>query len=138
MEEKKHKGVLTGSEITDMKITLVNGRAHKKHTQGGDFREATYRAVRQGLKQAKSILLEPYYSFRLEIPERMVGRAMTDIEQMKGTWEILSMDGEMAVLGKCPVVTMRNYHKDVVAYTGGYGRLFAALKGMNHAITAKR
>ena len=82
-----------------MKITLVNGRAHKKHTQGGDFREATYRAVRQGLKQAKSILLEPYYSFRLEIPEKMVGRAMTDIEQMKGTWEILSMDGEMAVLG---------------------------------------
>ncbi len=130
LEEKKHKGVLTGSEITDMKITLVNGRAHKKHTQGGDFRKATYRAVRQGLKQAKSILLEPYYSFRLEIPEKMVGRAMTDIEQMKGTWEILSMDGEMAVLGgSAPVVTMRNYHKDVVAYTGGYGRLFCSFKG---------
>ena len=82
LEEKDHKGVLTGSVITDMTITLVAGRAHKKHTEGGDFREATYRAVRQGLKQAKSVLLEPYYAFQLELPEKMVGRAMTDIEKM--------------------------------------------------------
>ena len=82
-----HKGVLTGSPITDMKITLVAGRAHNQHTEG-DFREATYRAVRQGLKEADSILLEPYYTFRLEVPEKKVGRAMTDIEKMQGTWEI--------------------------------------------------
>lgn len=130
LEEKAHKGVLTGSAITDMKITLVAGRAHKKHTEGGDFREATYRAVRQGLKQAESILLEPYYAFQLELPEKMVGRAMTDIEKMHGTCEILQTDGEMTVLvGSAPVVTMRNYHREVVAYTKGHGRLFCSLKG---------
>ncbi|MEG1133381.1 MAG: TetM/TetW/TetO/TetS family tetracycline resistance ribosomal protection protein [Cellulosilyticaceae bacterium] len=128
--EKAHKGVLTGSAITDIKITLVSGRAHKKHTEGGDFREATYRAVRHGLKQAKSILLEPYYAFQLELPEKMVGRAMTDIEKMRGTCEILQTDGEMTVLvGNAPVVTMRNYQKEVVAYTKGHGRLFCSLKG---------
>lgn len=128
--EKSHKGVLTGSAITDMKITLVSGRAHKKHTEGGDFREATFRAVRHGLKQAKSILLEPYYAFQLELPEKMVGRAMTDIEKMRGTCEILQTDGEMTVLvGSAPVVTMRNYQKEVVAYTKGHGRLFCSLKG---------
>ena len=88
LEEKLHKGVLTGSQITDMKITLVSGRAHNKHTEGGDFREATYRAVRQGLKEANSLLLEPYYDFYLELPENMVGRAMNDIDKMHGTWEI--------------------------------------------------
>lgn len=130
LEEKEHKGVLTGSPITDIKITLVSGRAHNKHTEGGDFREATYRAVRHGLKSAKSVLLEPYYSFRLELPEKMVGRAMTDIEKMCGVCELSQTDGEMAVLvGSAPVVTMRNYQKEVVAYTKGTGRLFYTLKG---------
>jgi len=130
LEEKVHKGVLTGSAITDMKITLVSGKAHDKHTQGGDFREATYRAVRQGLKEAESILLEPYYAFQLELPEKMVGRAMTDIEKMHGTCEISQINGETAVLvGSAPVVTMRNYNKEVVAYTKGLGRLFCTLKG---------
>ncbi|PHV71534.1 translation elongation factor G [Sporanaerobium hydrogeniformans] len=130
LEEKVHKGVLTGSPITDMRITLVSGRAHKKHTEGGDFREATYRAVRQGLKQAESILLEPYYGFQLEVPEKMVGRAMTDIEKMHGTCEILKTEGEFITLvGSAPVVTMRNYQKEVVAYTKGQGRLFCTLKG---------
>lgn len=130
LEEKTHKGVLTGSAITDMKITLVSGRAHTKHTDGGDFREATYRAVRQGLKEAESIVLEPYYAFQLELPEKMVGRAMTDIEKMHGTCMISETNGEMAILvGSAPVVTMRNYQKEVVAYTKGLGRLFYSLKG---------
>lgn len=130
LEEKAHKGVLTGSQITDIKITLVAGRAHKKHTEGGDFREATYRAVRQGLKEAQSILLEPYYEFRLELAEKMVGRAMTDVEKMHGTCELSQTDGERAVLiGSAPVVTMRNYQKEVIAYTKGQGRLFCSLKG---------
>ncbi len=130
LEEKAHKGVLTGSAITDMKITLVSGRAHNKHTEGGDFREATYRAVRQGLKEAESILLEPYYAFQLELPEKMVGRAMTDIENMHGTSEISQINGDMAVLiGSAPVITMRNYQMEVTAYTKGLGRLFCSLKG---------
>ncbi|MDF2841075.1 MAG: small GTP-binding protein, partial [Clostridia bacterium] len=130
LEEKAHKGVLTGSAITDMKITLVSGRAHNKHTEGGDFREATYRAVRQGLKEAESILLEPYYTFQLELPEKMVGRAMTDIEKMYGTCEVSHTNGETALLvGSAPVITMRNYQKEVVAYTKGMGRLFYSLKG---------
>jgi len=113
-----------------MKITLVSGRGHNEHTEGGDFREATYRAVRQGLKEAESILLEPYYSFQLELPEKMVGRAMTDIEKMHGTYEISKTYGEMVVLvGSAPVVTMRNYQKEVVAYTKGQGRFFCSLKG---------
>ena len=129
LEEKLHRGVLTGSAITDMKITLVSGRAHKKHTEGGDFREATYRAVRQGLKEAESVLLEPYYSFQLELPEKMVGRAMTDIEKMYGICEI-SHTGETAVLsGIAPVITMRNYQKEVIAYTKGLGKLFCSFKG---------
>jgi len=139
LEEKAHKGVLTGSGITDMKITLVSGRAHNKHTEGGDFREATYRAVRQGLKEAQSILLEPYYAFQLELPEKMVGRAMTDIEKMHGTCEISQTNGEMAVLvGSAPVVTMRNYHKEVVAYTKGLGRLFSSLKGYEPCQNAEK
>jgi ribosomal protection tetracycline resistance protein len=130
LEEKVHKGVLTGSRITDMKITLVSGRAHNKHTQGGDFREATYRAVRQGLKEAESILLEPYYAFRLELPEKMVGRVMTDIEKMHGICQISHIEGETATLaGVAPVDAMRNYQKDVMAYTKGQGRLFCSLKG---------
>ncbi len=130
LEEKAHKGVLTGSVITDMRITLVSGRAHNKHTEGGDFREATYRAVRQGLKEARSVLLEPFYSFQLELPEKMVGRAMTDIEKLQGKCEITHSDGEMAVLtGSAPVTAMRNYQREVVAYTKGLGRLFYSLKG---------
>ncbi len=130
LRERTHKGVLTGSAITDMKITLVSGRAHNKHTEGGDFREATYRAVRQGLKEANSKLLEPYYSFQLELPEKMVGRAMADIEKMHGTCEITQSDGNMAVLmGSAPVTTMKNYQMEVVAYTKGLGRLFYSFKG---------
>lgn len=130
LREKTHKGVLTGSAITDIKITLVSGRAHNKHTEGGDFREATYRAVRQGLNEAESKLLEPYYSFQLELPEKMVGRAMADIEKMHGTCEMTQSDGNMAVLvGSAPVTTMKNYQMEVVAYTKGLGRLFCSLKG---------
>lgn len=130
LEEKAHKGVLTGAAITDMQITLVAGRAHKKHTEGGDFREATYRAVRQGLKQAKSVLLEPYYAFQLELPSEMVGRAMTDIEQMHGSYEIAKTGQQVSVLtGRAPVVNMRNYHSEVIAYTKGHGRLFTSLEG---------
>lgn len=130
LQEKEHKGVLTGSAITDMKITLVSGRAHMKHTQGGDFREATYRAVRQGLMEANSILLEPYYDYVLEVPKDMVGRAMTDIEKRKGTSEITHTNGLMTVLcGSVPVSTMRNYQQEVITYTKGTGRLFCSLKG---------
>ena len=130
LKEKVHKGVLTGSAITDMKITLISGKAHNKHTKGGDFREATYRAVRQGLKEAESILLEPYYSFHLEVPEKTVGRAISDIEKMHGTCEISQTNGETAVLtGSAPVAAMRNYQKEVVAYTKGLGRLFYTFKG---------
>ncbi|NMA68086.1 MAG: TetM/TetW/TetO/TetS family tetracycline resistance ribosomal protection protein, partial [Desulfitobacterium sp.] len=130
LQEKTHIGVLTGSPITDMKITLVSGRAHNKHTDGGDFREATYRAVRQGLKEAQSVLLEPFYEFQLELPEKMVGRAMTDIEKMHGTCQISQTDGETALLvGSAPVITMRNYQKEVTAYTRGLGKLFCTLKG---------
>lgn len=130
LEEKPHKGVLTGSEITDMKITLVSGKAHNKHTQGGDFREATWRAVRQGLMEAQSLLLEPYYSYQLELPEKMVGRAMTDIDKMKGTCQILRSYNRTVVLtGSAPVSTMRNYQKEITAYTKGAGRLFCSLKG---------
>lgn len=130
LEEKVHRGVLTGSPITDMEITLVSGRAHNKHTEGGDFREATWRAVRQGLKEAESVLLEPWYIFQMEIPEKMVGRAMSDIDQLYGVCQVSHIEGEMAVLeGEAPVVTLRNYQKDVMAYTKGQGRLFCSLKG---------
>jgi predicted RNA-binding protein with PIN domain len=113
-----------------MKITLVAGKAHNKHTEGGDFREATYRAVRQGLMEAESVLLEPYYSFQLELPEKTVGRSMTDIEKMLGVCEITETDGETAVLvGSAPVAAMRNYQQEVTAYTKGLGRLFCSLMG---------
>lgn len=130
LQEKKHMGVLTGSEITDMKITLVNGRAHLKHTEGGDFRQSTYRAVRQGLRRAKSILLEPIYEFQLEVPGEMVGRAMADVQRMSGEFTPPEMDGEYAILkGTAPVVTMQNYQSEVIAYSKGRGRLFLTLKG---------
>lgn len=128
--EKTHRGVLTGSAITDIKITLVAGRAHNRHTEGGDFREATYRAVRQGLMEATSVLLEPYYTFQLELPEKMVGRAMIDIEKMHGTCELKHTNGDIATLiGAAPVSTMVNYQKEVIAYTKGHGRLFTQFKG---------
>ena len=130
LEEKKHLGVLTGSEITDMKITLLTGRAHIKHTEGGDFRQATYRAVRQGLRKAKSILLEPVYEYRLEVPADLVGRAMADIQRMNGNFSGPELDGETAVLtGTAPVSAMRGYPREVTAYSRGRGRLSVALKG---------
>ena len=130
LQEREHPGVLTGSAITDMKITLAAGRAHLKHTEGGDFRQATYRAVRQGLKQAESVLLEPYYEFRLEVPQQMVGRAMSDIERMYGEFENPQTEGEMSVLtGSAPVSEMNGYQREVIAYAKGRGRLFCALNG---------
>lgn len=130
LAEKEHKGVLTGSAITDMKITLVNGRAHLKHTEGGDFRQATYRAVRQGLKKTKSILLEPYYEFRLSIPSEMTGRALNDIQRINGTFSAPQPDGEMSVLtGSAPVALMRDYPLEVTTYTKGRGRISLRLKG---------
>lgn len=130
LQEKEHLGVLTGSPITDMKITLVAGRAHLKHTEGGDFRQATYRAVRQGLKKAKSVLLEPYYSFRMEIPAECVGRAMTDIQRMNGSFDPPQVSGDMAVLcGFAPVATMNGYQVEVNAYTHGKGNLFCTPDG---------
>ena len=130
LAEKEHKGVLTGSSVTDMKITLMSGRAHLKHTEGGDFRQATYRAVRQGLRQAETILLEPYYSFRLELPTEQLGRAMTDMERMSAKLNAPDSSGEYAVLaGEAPVATIRSYQKDLSAYTGGKGKMSCQLCG---------
>ena len=128
--EKTHIGVLTGSPITDMEIILKSGKAHPKHTEGGDFRQATYRAVRQGLRSAKSILLEPYYDFVLEIPNENVGRAMSDIQLMHGTFNPPELDGEMSVLtGSAPVSAMCDYAGTVRQYTRGVGKLSCTLKG---------
>lgn len=128
--ETTHIGVLTGSPITDVKITLIAGKAHLKHTEGGDFRQATYRAIRQGLMQAENVLLEPYYSFTLEVPTEMVGRAMTDIQKMHGEFEPSDTGIEYTVLtGTVPVATMRNYQTELAAYTKGKGKLFCTLKG---------
>lgn len=130
LEEKQHRGVLTGSEITDMNIILTTGKAHIKHTEGGDFRQATYRAVRQGLKRAESVLLEPVYTYRLEVPNEMVGRAMSDLQRMQADFSLPETAGEMSVLtGTAPVVHMQEYQKEVLAYTKGHGRLFCSLKG---------
>ena len=130
LAEKQHIGVLTGSEITDMKITLISGRAHLKHTEGGDFRQATYRAVRHGLKCAKSVLLEPVYAFRLEVPKENAGRALADIQKMYGSFEPPEISDEMTVItGHAPVFNMRDYQAEVTAYTKGRGRLAASLGG---------
>ena len=130
LEEKQHLGVLTGSPLTDVKITLVAGRAHLKHTEGGDFRQATYRAVRQGLMLAKSQLLEPWYAFRLEVPAENIGRAMSDIQRMEGTFDPPESGEETAVLTGCaPVSTMRSYPMEVVSYTRGRGHLSLTLDG---------
>ena len=130
LEERQHPGVLTGAEITDMRITLIAGKSHLKHTEGGDFRQATYRAVRQGLKKAACILLEPVYEFTLELPTDMIGRAMTDIQKMQGSFETPVTEGELSILkGKAPVLTMRDYQMEVTSYTRGRGRLTSSLKG---------
>ena len=128
--EREHRGILTGSVITDMKLTLIAGRAHQKHTEGGDFRQATYRAICQGLMEAESVLLEPYYEFRMEIPEEMIGRAMTDVEKMSGTFELAPKEHGFSVLiGKAPVSEIQNYPKEVAAYTKGFGRIFLTPAG---------
>lgn len=137
LEEKEHRGVLTGAAVTDMKITLMSGRAHKKHTVGGDFRQAVYRAVRQGLRQAESVLLEPYYEFRLEVPVPMIGRGMADVERMCGTFEppivepphSRSAECQAVLTGTAPVARMDGYQKEVTSYTSGTGRLICTLKG---------
>ncbi len=130
LEERTHRGVLTGAPITDMKITLIAGRAHEKHTEGGDFRQATYRAVRQGLMSVKSILLEPWYAFRLELPAGLTGKAMSDVQRMSGEVSHSEILGEDAVLtGSAPVAGMQHYATEVSSYTKGRGRLSLSLKG---------
>ena len=128
--EREHVGVLTGSYITDIKFTLLAGRAHLKHTEGGDFRQAVYRAVRQGLMQAKSVLLEPFYDFRLELPSECVGRAMTDLQNMGGSINAPELEDDHTLLtGFAPVAGLQNYWQEVAAYTKGLGRLFCSLRG---------
>ena len=133
LKEREHPGVLTGSPITDMKITLISGRAHQKRTEGGDFRQATYRAVRQGLKKAQSILLEPYYHFTIELPSENVGRAMTDIQKMSGSFELPQTQGDISIIsGKAPVSTMYDYSRELISYTRGKGRMFCESAGYEH------
>ncbi len=128
--ERTHRGVLTGAALTDVKVTIINGKAHLKHTEGGDFRQATYRAIRNGLMYAESMLLEPYYDFELYIPSDMIGKAMLDIENMHGSLEPPDIQGDMALLtGRCPVATMRDYQVNVSAYTKGKGSLSVSLAG---------
>ena len=130
LEEKRHVGVLTGAELTDVKITLITGRAHLKHTEGVDFRQATYRAVRQGLREVGCHLLEPYYRFRLEIPSESTGRALSDLERLQADFEPPQMEGDKTVIsGTAPVALMTDYHMDVISYTKGRGKLFCSLNG---------
>lgn len=130
LAEKEHRGVLTGAPLSDVRITLVTGRAHQKHTEGGDFRQATYRAVRQGLMKAKSVLLEPWYEFRMELPADCVGRAITDIERMQGTYDAPQLVGAQATLcGSAPVRLLRAYQAQLTAYTHGTGRLQLRVAG---------
>lgn len=130
LKEKVHKGVLTGSPLTDVKFTLVAGKAHLKHTEGGDFRQATYRAVRQGLMMTQSVLLEPVYDFTLTVPSNLAGRAMTDMERLKSTCELTENDNETAVInGKGPVYTLNGYAADLMAYTKGLGTISFAFRG---------
>ncbi len=128
--ERTHSGILTNSPITDMQITLIAGRAHQKHTEGGDFRQATYRAVRQGLQKAENVLLEPYYSFRIELPTENLGRAMTDIQKMYGSFDTPQSEGDISIItGKAPVSTMYDYTKELISYTRGKGKLFCETAG---------
>ena len=130
LAEKAHRGVLTGAPVTDIRFTLVSGRAHLKHTEGGDFRQATYRAVRQGLMKAQSVLLEPWYAFRMELPAPGVGRAITDIQRMQGEYDPPETDGDQAVLrGSAPVRLLREYQTELTAYTRGQGRMQLRVSG---------
>ncbi|WP_130863131.1 translation factor GTPase family protein [Bacilliculturomica massiliensis] len=130
LAEKAHRGVLVGAEITDMKIALAAGKGHVKHTEGGDFRQATYRAVRQGLRKAKCVLLEPVSEFRLEVPEELVGRALADIQRMNGSFQPPETEGDLAVVkGSAPAAAMQEYQMQVITYTRGRGRLFCTPKG---------
>ena len=130
LEEKVHRGVLIGAPITDMKITLKSGRAHVKHTEGGDFRQSVYRAVRQGLMQAHSVLLEPFYAFHLTIPDKMVGRAMTDLERRFAVFEGPALeDGQAILTGRAPVSALDGYQTEVTVYTGGLGQMICTLDG---------
>lgn len=139
LAERTHKGVLIGAPITDMKITLLSGRAHVKHTEGGDFRQATYRAVRQGLMQAESILLEPWYAFKLTLPAEQLGRAISDLQAMGGTFDAPENDGVTAVLtGTAPVSAMKDYPLEVAAYTRGRGALPAPSTATPPATTRTR
>ena len=141
--EREHLGVLTGSPITDMRITLTGGRAHAKHTEGGDFRQATYRAIRQGLMEAQAmgtaVLLEPWYRFELEVPSECVGRALTDLTRMSAEYEPPAMTGERAALiGRVPASEVQDYALDVAAYTSGLGRLYLELAGYAPCHDAER
>ena len=129
LAEKQHLGVLTGAPLTDVRITLLAGRAHLKHTEGGDFRQATYRAVRQGLMKARSVLLEPYYRFRLEVPAAQTGRAISDLRAMHGDFSMENTETTAILEGKAPVICLRDYSVDVAAYTGGRGRLSCVMAG---------
>lgn len=130
LAERVHKGVLIGAPITDMKISVIAGRAHNKHTEGGDFRQACYRGVRQGLMQAESVLLEPYFSFRIDVPAAMIGRVLTDVERLSGKSEAPILDQDQAILtGKAPVSTMRNYARELLAYTKGLGKISLVYAG---------
>ena len=130
LAEKAHRGVLTGAPITDIRFTLVSGKAHLKHTEGGDFRQATYRAVRQGLMKAQSVLLEPWYAFRMELPAPSVGRAITDIQRMQGEYEPPEQEGEQTMLrGSAPVRLLREYQTELTAYTRGRGRIQLRVSG---------
>ena len=137
LAEKSHIGVLTGSPLTDVKITLVGGKAHKKHTEGGDFRQATYRAVRQGLKQVQSVLLEPWYEFTLSVPQESIGRALNDLQRMNARFSAPQNDGETAVItGKAPVSALWDYQSEVVGYTRGKGRLSCIMCGYDECVNA--
>lgn len=135
LEEKTHLGVLTGSPITDLKITLIAGRAHQKHTEGGDFRQATYRAVRHGLKCGESVLLEPWYSFRIQVPSENIGRVMTDIQNMGGRFSPPELTGDFSVLkGEAPVKQLMSYPKEIVSFTHGVGKISFNLSGYEECI----
>lgn len=139
LKEKVHRGVLTGSPITDMKITLTAGKAHLKHTEGGDFRQATYRAVRQGLMYAENVLLEPFYSFRLEIPGSCTGRALTDLDRIGASVSAPVTNGdEVTITGRAPVSKLRFYHTDVSAYTKGLGHLYVENDGYDVCLDAEK
>ena len=139
LKEKTHVGVLTGSPITDMRITLAAGRAHQKHTDGGDFRQATYRAVRHGLRNATSVLLEPWYDFVIEVPSENIGRVMNDIQQMRGTFENSITNGDTSVLkGSAPVETIRDYHRDIISFTRAKGRMTLTFKGYEPCSVAEQ